>query len=143
MEQVILTIGKGRTREGVVVDGIPATNLPGLYFTRPLDPADPVEDREWVITHGASGYVVTRAENVKIAARRAARLSAVTRVFGIDWTAKTPVAKRDRRRMAAVRWAIDPVAAMFGASCPDAIETIMGNGLSGTISDSDVRILLG
>lgn len=142
MEHVILTIGKGKDRFGVFVEGIPATNLPGLYFTRPLDPVDPLDDREWVLTHGLSGYVVTRAENVKIMARRAARLAAVSQVFGIDWTQKA-VTKRDRRRMAAIRWALNPVAAMFGAPCPDAIETVLAMRPGLRPPETVVAVLLG
>lgn len=142
VEHVILTIGKGRDRFGVFVEGIPAPNLPGLYFTRPLDPVDPLDDREWVLTHGLSGYVVTRAENVRIMARRAARLSAVSQVFGIDWTQKA-VTKRDRRRMAAIQWALSPTAAMFNAPCPDAIETCMAMDPEQRPSDDVLGVLLG
>lgn len=140
MEHVILTIGKGKDRFGVFVEGIPSPDLPGLYFTRPLDPVDPVDNREWVLTHGFSGYVVTRAENSRIMARRASRLDAVSQVFGIDWTQKA-VTKKERRRFAAIRWAVDPVAAMFNAPCPGAIEEAMAADVKP--SDATLTVLLG
>ncbi len=140
MEQVILTIGKGKDRFGVFVDGYPAERLRGLYFTRPLDPADPLDPREWVLTHGLSGYVVTRAGNAVMMARRAARLAAVSQVFGIDWTQKA-IAKRERRRFAAIQWALSDTAWQFGAPCPGAIEEIMGADVKP--SNATLAVLLG
>ncbi len=129
---------------GILVHGHPVPGLPGLFLIDPVFPLDAHDAENGVdVIHGATGRRLTSAENGNIAARRMTRLAAVSTVFGIDWEKRTPVLKRDRRRMAAVRWALDPVAAMFNAPCPDAVETIMAEGLSATVPDATVRVLLG
>lgn len=109
----------------VVTSGHPVPGLPGLFLIDPLHPIDSHDEKHGVeVVHGASGKRVTKAENGDIMARRMRRLQAVTLVFGIDWSKRAPTRKTGRQANA-VRWALDPVAAMFGAPCPDAIETCM------------------
>lgn len=124
---------------GVVVDGEPVPDIPGLYITGPLDPVE--GQGEVVVTHAPTGLQVKRYETRKIAARHCARLHAVSVLHGIDWTKTRPIAKRERRKMAAVRWALDPVAAMFRASLPFAVPDCME--ARPPLPDHLVRILLG
>ena len=132
----------GKATCGVIVPAHSIPAVPGVFLTSVLDPLDQYEEEHGVIiTHGATGMRITKAENVRIAANVVRRLAAVTFAFEIDWTRKVPVLKKDRRRMAAVKWAIDPVTAMFNAPCPDAIPTCMGR--PGRVPDHVITVLLG
>jgi hypothetical protein len=132
----------GKSICGVFVPAHAIPELPGVFLTDVLDPLDAYEEKNGVIiTHGATGMRLARVENVRIAARTVRRLAAVSFAFEIDWTKKTPVLKKDRRRMAAVRWALDACAAMFNAPCPDAIPTCMGR--PNRVPDHILTVLLG
>lgn len=132
--------GKGTC--GVFVPAHSLPELPGVFLTDVLDPIDRYEEKHGVIvTHGVSGMRITKAETIAIAAFRVKRLAAVSLAFEIDWLRKVPVLKKNRRQMAAVKWALDPVAAMFNAPCPDAINVCMGR--PGRVPDHVLTTLLG
>lgn len=124
---------------GVTVDATPVDNLPGLYFTQPLNPVE--GQPEVVITHGPTGLQVKRYETMMIARRHAARIHAVSVLHGIDWTKVRPIAKRERRKMSAIQWALDPVAAMFRAPLPGVIPDCME--ARPRLPEHLIRILLG
>lgn len=120
------------------------TEVPGMFLT---DPVEPEEGVACYVTHGATGLRLGRGwERTEFAARHMVRLAAVSRAFGIDWTEADPIKRRKRggaARLAASKWALDPVAKMFNAPCPGGVEEVMATGRAADFPEHLVAVLAG